>query len=181
MKWLVKNKKDLENIEQVGFNKFVLNLSQINHTPKAEDTWDIYDTQYFQVVIEGDPTTFRVKQELIKLQNEYDTSEEVNSFTINGTTTWLDRNTRIALKNSISVMEAKGDISYTIWLGTTQMTLPISVIKSFLDSLEVYAIQAFNVTQRHLAEISEIEDRDELFTYDISEGYPEKININLFN
>ena len=179
MKWLVKNKENLKNIEQVGFNKYVLNLSQINHTPKAEDTWDRYDTQYFEVPITGLPTTHRIKEELIKLQNEYDMSEEVNSFTINGITGWIDRNTRIALKNSINVMESKEQSTYTVWLGGYQMELPIPIIRNFLDALEVYAIEAFNVTQLHLAEINEIEDRDELFTYDVSKGYPEKINIDL--
>ena len=179
MKWSLANKASLKNVEQVNTNKYALNLSQRDHTPDPLNEKDKYDTQYFEVPITGLPTTHRIKEELIKLQNEYDMSEEVNSFTINGITGWIDRNTRIALKNSISVMEAKEQSTYTVWLGGYQMELPIPIIRNFLDALEVYAIEAFNVTQLHLAEISEIEDRDELFTYDISEGYPEKINIDL--
>ena len=180
MKWSVNNKSDIKNIDQVNSNKYILNLSQRDHTPSPTDeAWDNYDTQDIEVHITGLPTTSRIKEELIKLQNEYDLSEEVNSFTINGITGWIDRNTRIALKNSIEVMEAHEENTYTVWLNGIQMTFPISIIRNFLDSLEIYAINSFNVTQQHLADIANIDSRDDLFTYDISAGYPEKINLNI--
>ena len=177
MKWSLNNKANINNIEQLGTNKFILNLSQTKHTPKQSDEWDNYDTQFFEVQISGIPSTARIKQELLNLQKAYDASDEVNSFVINGIKTWLDRNTRIALKNSVSVMESKGETSYQLWLNNSEMTLPISVIKSFLDILEVYAIQAFNVTQQHIAQINNLNNVEDLFTFDVSAGYPQKINL----
>ena len=76
-------------------------------------------------------------------------------------------------------MEAHEENTYTVWLNGIQMTFPISIIRNFLDSLEIYAINSFNVTQQHLADIANIDSRDDLFTYDISAGYPEKINLNI--
>lgn len=110
---------------------------------------------------------------------EYDSSDAVNSFTVNGISSWLDRNTRVALRASIEVKEAAGGEKYTVWLNNTPLELDTFFIKSFIDGLELYATECFNVTQRHIKSVSELEDIYEIENYDFTTGYPEKININL--
>lgn len=109
----------------------------------------------------------------------YDTSEEVNSFTINGESGWIDRNTRVALLHALDVVEQSGGTTYTVWFNDNPLTLYITTIKQFLTSLELYAIEALNVTNSHIREVKQLQSIQEVENYDITSGYPEKINLNL--
>ena len=111
--------------------------------------------------------------------NEYDTSDQVNSFTINGISGWIDRNTRVALLHAIDVVEQSGGNEYTVWFNEVPMTLPINVIKQFLNALELYAIGAFNVTNRHIMNVKKLETLEEVENYDFTRGYPEKVSIEV--
>jgi len=46
-----------------------------------------------------------------------------------------------------------GGTTYTVWFNETPLLLGIKTIKDFLVSLELYAIEALNVTNRHIAEV----------------------------
>lgn len=110
---------------------------------------------------------------------QYDTSEEVNSFTINGEVGWIDRNTRVALLHALDVVEQSGGTTYTVWFNDNPLTLNIFTIKQFLTALELYAIEALNVTNSHIREVKQLQSIQEVENYDITLGYPEKINLNL--
>ncbi len=109
----------------------------------------------------------------------YDTSEQVNSFTINGESGWIDRNTRVALLHALDVVEQSGGTTYTVWFNDNPLTLDITTIKQFLTSLELYAIEALNVTNTHIREVKQLQSIQEVENYDITLGYPQKINLNL--
>lgn len=111
--------------------------------------------------------------------NEYDVSENVNSFSINGESGWIDRNTRVALLHALDVVEQSGGTTYTVWFNDNPLTLDITTIKQFLTSLELYAIEALNVTNTHIREVKQLQSIQEVENYDITLGYPQKINLNL--
>ena len=111
--------------------------------------------------------------------NEYDVSENVNSFTLNGESGWIDRNTRVALLHAVDVVEQNGGTEYTVWFNEKPMTLPTSVIKQFLNSLELYAISAFNVTNRHIMKVRQLQTIEEVENYDYTRGYPEKVVVDI--
>ena len=111
--------------------------------------------------------------------NEYDTSENVNSFTINGVSGWIDRNTRVALLHAIDVVSENGGTEYTVWFEGVPMTLPIQTIKEFLNALELYAIGAFNVTNRHIMNVKQLQTIEEVENYDFTRGYPEKVVVDI--
>ena len=109
----------------------------------------------------------------------YDTSDDVNSFSINGQVGWIDRNTRVALLHALDVVEMAGGTTYTVWFNETPLLLGIKTIKDFLVSLELYAIEALNVTNRHIAEVRQLQSIEEVENYDITAGYPQKINLSI--
>lgn len=177
MRWLKFNRDNILNIESLGYGKYALNLSQKDYT--SEDEADTNNVQCLQVIVNKYPSTFDIQQELIKLQKEYDEGDEVNAFIVNGVTGWMDKNTRNSLKETLNVVENVGQSTYTLWLGSMSLTLETGVIRAFLNNLELYAIQCYQNTQRHLADIESINNRDDLFKYDISAGYPDKLNITV--
>ena len=81
----------------------------------------------------------------------YDKSKAVNSFTLSGKEMWLDKDTRVGLKNSISIEQ------------------------DMLNSLELYALDCYNVTQLHLAAIKKMYIVSQIEEYDYTVGYPEKL------
>ena len=110
---------------------------------------------------------------------QYDSSESVNSFNINGQSGWIDRNTRVALLHALDVVEQNGGTTYTVWFNEMPLTLPVSVIKNFLNNLELYAIEALNVTNRHILEVKQLQTIEEVEAYDITVGYPQILDIIL--
>lgn len=176
MRWLIGNKSNLQNIVQVKENKFELNLSQKDYIPEDKESTD--NVQYIQVVVDRIPSTFDIQQELIKVQKEYDSSDEINSFTINGVEGWLDKQTRLSIKNAIDILEQEGETNYTVWLGNSSIEMSIVDIKHILAQIEIYAVECYNVTRNHLNEIHTL-SRAEVFKFDISKDYPSKLVFEL--
>ena len=57
------------------------------------------------------------KEKLFNKISEYDKSDEVNGFLLNGELFWLDRETRMSVSYSTSQEKALGNETTTIWLG----------------------------------------------------------------
>ena len=110
---------------------------------------------------------------------QYDTSDQVNSFTINGQSGWIERNTRVALLHALDVVEQSGGNIYTVWFNEIPLTLDIATIKQFLSALELYAIEALNVTNQHILQVKQLQSIEEVENFDITQGYPNKIELNL--
>lgn len=116
-----------------------------------------------------------LKKILIHKINEYDTSENVNGFIINGQSYWLDKNTRVGLMH---LTNCSTDYIELV-LGSEVLTIPIDIAKAFLAQLEVYAGKCYLQTQKHLLAIKDLHTIEDIINYDYTKGYPEKITFNL--
>ena len=125
------------------------------------------------------PSLDNIKESKISEINEYDTSDNVNSFTLNGINGWICRNTRVALLHAVDVISENGGTEYTVWFNDVPMTLPIPTIRQFLNNLELYAIEAFNVTKMHIMNVKKLQTKEEVENYDYTQGYPQKIVVNI--
>lgn len=106
----------------------------------------------------------------------YDTSAAVNSFTLGGKEMWLPKETRVGLVNSITIEKAAGKETTVLWFVGEKYELPVDTALQMLSALELYAVECFQNTARHRAEVSNIISIDELVSYDYKSGYPEKLN-----
>ena len=122
-----------------------------------------------------DMMTAIAKEMLVQLQKEYDKSDEVNCFLFGGEKAWLDKDTRVGLVNSCDVREKKGHDDYTVYFNGQPVTLPITLIRQILDDVEDYAMSCYAVTEQHLAEIAALATRKDILEYDITQGYPSKL------
>ena len=48
-----------------------------------------------------------------------------------------------------------------------------------LGGIELYALECFNVTARHKAEVQELKTVKEVEDYDVEADYPEQLDINI--
>ena len=133
----------------------------------------------FEEYIEPTPTPeellARAKADKIAELEAYDASEEVNSFSVDGKTMWLDAATRQQLRISLDAMQQAGRETVTKWFDGVEYTYPIDVWYYMLGQVEVYASDALNVTESHKAAINALESVEDVEAYEFS-GYPEKLS-----
>ena len=183
MNWIKGIKEDIVPVELIDVkrNTYSVNYAVRDYTPSQEEIDEgmfIPNCEYLEKTYTGKPNTSTLKTLLLETQEEYDNSDEVNCFYINGEKGWVTKADRVGLVNSITVLEAAGINEYTVWLNGKSYTLPTSVLKSFLGEVELYAMHCYEVTQRHIAEISALTSRDEILNYKITIGYPAKIEFD---
>lgn len=126
-----------------------------------------------------DPTPEQLLQQAkdnkIAELDAYDSSENVNSFTLGEQEMWLTVEERQQIATQISASEAVGRETMTRWFGGASFTFPLTVWKQMLTALEVYAGDAINVTEAHRAAINALNDIEDVEEYDFTVGYPEKL------
>jgi hypothetical protein len=128
--------------------------------------WEEYIAPIYEHTIED--YRKRKKDEILR----YDSSEEVNAFHMQGQRMWLDKVTRAGLMLRFQAEQAMGNEYTTLWYGTNQYELPLLGAFQMLYALEVYASQCYDNTQRHLANIENLDTKEEIESYDYKVGYP---------
>ena len=117
----------------------------------------------------------REKEHKIREIELFDSSKEVNSFSIDGIELWLDKATRVGLKLRFESEIAMGKESTTLWSNGIEFVLPIEMAVKMLYGLELYASACYDNTQRHIAAIGKLESINDVIAYDHRVGYPEKL------
>lgn len=119
------------------------------------------------------------KQQKLAQVDEYDTSEDVNSFVLNGNAVWLSKADRVGLMNSINIEKIAGRDTSTLWFNGVKLVVNIDQAIQLLSMLELYALECYNVTASHKANIEQSTTIEEVEAYDYTIGYPQKLIINL--
>ena len=109
----------------------------------------------------------------------YDASSSVNSFLLNGMEVWLDKATRVGLMNSTTIAKSMGQQKTNLWLGSYQLEVDCDKAIQLLSALEMYALECFNVTAAHKKSVSELDNIEDVLTYDYKKGYPEKLKMEV--
>lgn len=102
----------------------------------------------------------------------YDISDSVNAFMINGSKYWLTKPMRESLITSLDRFQKAGIDNFPFVLGNIQEQLPCNVLDGMITQLEVYATQCMGVTTAHLMAVARLETEEELMNYDYTQGYP---------
>ena len=131
-------------------------------------------------MLRENPNSLEFHKWLLKTRIEmYDSSKHVNSFTIGGMETWLDKATRVGLKLRFEAEIRMGKEQTTLWQDGISFPLPLvgeTTAIDMLDGIELYASACYDVTQMHLAAVAAMESVEELMAYDYTSGYPQKLS-----
>ena len=164
---------------RVYFNKSVEEREDYSFTADEEreaKTIKVYHADFIQRVSFLDNALDVTKEEAIEQITEYDKSEFVNSFTLQGKTMWLPKETRVGLVNSITIEKNAGKETTVLWFGGEKYELPVDTALQMLSALELYALECYNVTAAHKAAVNALESVEDVVAYDYTQGYPEKLN-----
>ncbi len=136
-----------------------------------EDGWVEYE---FPII---EPTLDDYKKQKKEEILSYDSSPNVNEFTINGFSVWLDKATRAGLMLRIQAEKNMGIELTTLWYEGNQFPLNTDDALQMLYAIEIYASACYDNTQRHLSEVDKLTTIEEVELYDYTTGYPNKLSI----
>ena len=164
---------------RVYFNKSVEEREDYSFTADEEreaKTLKVYHADFIQRVSFFDNALDVIKEEAIEQITEYDQSEDVNSFTLQGKQMWLPKETRVGLVNSVTIEKNAGKETTVLWFGGEKYELPVDTALQMLSALELYALECYNATAAHKAAVNALESVEDVVAYDYTQGYPEKLN-----
>lgn len=98
---------------------------------------------------------------------------------LGGKAAWIDKDTRMGLRQNIADKVALGEKDITMWMGETAITLPCETAERIMCRLENYAYECYNVTAAHKKRVAEMETLEKVMGYDYTVGYPEKVRIDV--
>ena len=112
---------------------------------------------------------------LVECISAYDKSSHVDGFTISGVKLWLDSEMRGKVRENLEHCDRKGMERTVLRIGG--MSFPVSVADGWEMYYAVvgYACECWNVTEGHLASVSQLESIEEIMEYDYTIGYPSKL------
>lgn len=110
---------------------------------------------------------------------EWDTSEAVNGFILNGQRVWLDFELRDRVYQGNERLQRIGRTDTTLWLGKQCYNLSIEQAQNIISHIEAYAKDCYNVTAAHKKAVSEMSTVEEVLGYDYTAGYPEVLTMNV--
>ena len=146
---------------------------------EQEKTQYAYNTYWLENPAKSADALSVAKQAVLNELTAYDASSEVNSFSVNGETAWLDKATRVGLMNSITIVKSLGYKTTTLWFGDIKYVLDCDRAIDLLSQIEMYAMECYNRTAAHRQAIEELTDIADVLQYDFKEGYPNKLEITL--
>lgn len=179
MRWFNCKKEEFVNLEciNVKTDKYILRLSPNgNFTPENESKDDI---RFIPIYVNNKPNIKKIKELLLSLQTEYDNSAEVNSFYLNDKRVWLDKATRVGLFNLLNIEKASNTKITTLWFNNNSIEIEVDKAIALLTMVEKYAKQCYDNTQKHYAEIVQLDSIEACLQYDITAGYPVILNIQI--
>lgn len=106
---------------------------------------------------------------------DYDKSDAVNGFVYGGVSAWIAKADRVGLANSLAIEKEAGHVNTILWLNGNPISIEVDVAIGLLKRIELYALECYNATERHKANVELLESVDAVNAYDITAGYPDKL------
>lgn len=143
------------------------------HEMIIEDGWEEYILE--NVDDPKDRTLKEMKAEMVETILAYDSSDAVNGFYVDGQFMWLDKVTRVGLMLRINMELENGLTETTLWFNGVPFHLELDRARKMLGQIELYASKCYDNTQRHIANVSALESKEEIESYNYRTGYPDKL------
>ena len=174
------NEREIE-VDENARNKDRLTAQGVAYEPHIVTKYE-YDEELISLETYSEEGALEaVKNRKLAEIDEYDTSDNVNVFYLNGMKVWLDKDTMVGLMNSTNIAKSKNNDTTTLWLGSNKLVINCDVAIQLLSDLEMYALDCFNVTASHKKEVSEMTDIETIYNYDYKDGYRKPLVMNTNN
>ena len=177
---IIDDRKHILPLNKIVLIKGDMSVYQPTEEMVFEDGWIEHVVEPQQEPTEEELLNLE-KERMINLIMDFDNSDKVNNCYINyqgqRISYWANKQERSVLKTAIQDCITFGRENYRLDLRELGVSIELNceLLLQMLTSLEVYAIDCYNVTTDHLFNIKKIETLEELNQYDYRIGYPEKL------
>ena len=167
----------IKTTEEVDENCMIMvATAKYTHRPTAEEISEDYQWHT--------ETLDKMMLEQAKLAKtreitEYNSSENVDGFYLNGVKHWLTLDERKAAELSTKAHITLGHETTEQCMGGVFYTIPCESLIYMLAELEIYALECLNHAKRQEAEVMTITDIEAVEKYDVTKGYPEMLRFEL--
>jgi hypothetical protein len=122
-------------------------------------------------------TVEQAKAEMIQKIDDYDDSENVNGFKINGQEAgWFTPEERSNYRSSIDAAKLLGIETLSFFIGDNLLEVTPAQGEYMLAQIQLYADQCFIVTKEHKIAVEALDDVEAIDAFQYTEGYPEQID-----
>lgn len=156
-----------------------------NPSATVREVWDMEITP----VTPHERTAEDAKDEMIQVIEDYDSSKNVNSFTVNGTVSgWFTPEERSNYKSSIDAAKLLGVETLSFFIGDMMLEVSTVLAEQMLAQIQLYADSCFIITKQHKlsvealaasGELGEEEKIERIDSYDYISSYPQPLNFEL--
>ena len=166
--------KTTEEVDENGM--IMVATAKYTHRPTAEEISEDYQWHT--------ETLDKMMLEQAKLAKtreitEYNSSENVDGFYLNGVKHWLTLDERKAAELSTKAHITLGHETTEQCMVGVFYTIPCESLIYMLAELEIYALECLNHAKRQEAEVMTITDIEAVEKYDVTKGYPEMLRFEL--
>ena len=166
--------KTTEEVDENGM--IMVATAKYTHRPTAEEISEDYQWHT--------ETLDKMMLEQAKLTKtreitEYNSSENVDGFYLNGVKHWLTLDERKAAELSTKAHITLGHETTEQCMGGVFYTIPCESLIYMLAELEIYALECLNHAKRQEAEVMTLTDIEAVEKYDVTKGYPEMLRFEL--
>lgn len=168
----IRYRKIVDGVVEWYHNRIILDGMQIFNPTEEQLLAAGYERYEIPVHVR---TLEDAKMEKLQALSQFDSSTEVNSFTLGDKSLWVSPNERT---NYLLTLEAAKDanIENIPFMG---YTIPVDTAISVLKAVSIYAMQCVGVTDAHRDAINALDSIEAVDAYDFEQGYPEKLVFNL--
>lgn len=138
------------------------------------EVWDMKLNPPYERTVED------ARRELLRKIEQYNVSENVDSFIVNDQiTTWFTVQERLNYKQSIEAAKLLNIQALSFYIGDIKMDIAPDIAEQMLAMIQLYADQCFMVTKMHTLNVEKLSTIEEIDSYDYKSGYPERLNFIL--
>lgn len=110
---------------------------------------------------------------------DYDMSDSVNSFLVNGQKAWLTPDERSNYRNSIESARILHIETVVVLIAGQSLEMSLDQASGFLAQIQLYADQCYLVTEAHKKAVQALQTIEEVDAYDYQAGYPDQLSFTL--
>ena len=180
-------KENFTPIEQKSENEWYIRFSphfeyypvydeQGNPTGETEESGFVV---YTEELIYGELTPDAVRHVRLNELRFYDESSAVNEFYVNDIPMWYNNMERVSIDYLLHVEKSQGNETTDLYdKEGNRFTIDIDLAIALIAQVELYAKAAYNVTVQHKLALNNLDNIDDLLSYNIKTGYPEKLHLH---
>ena len=125
-------------------------------------------------------TVEEAKNEMLHKIEQYDQSDNVNSFLVNNSIkAWFTPQERSNYKSSIDAAKLLGMDILSFYINDIMLNVSPINAEQMLAQIQLYADQCFIITKQHKAAVESLQTIEEIDNYDYMSNYPNRLNFDL--